>query len=94
MEKSISDKIRQCSINIITTIFYFCWEMGLHSGVGYRSPRHWHTESFSPEIARLESQKFEIVNNSGPLHEITVINSKIEKLKMAHFIINIINGKN
>ena len=56
-------KTNQMILEVVTTVFYFCWEICLCLGVGYRSPRHWHSSEFHPEVAFLESELQNAIQN-------------------------------
>ena len=78
LEKCNKLSTKRMVLEIITNIFYFCWELSLCLAVGYSSPRYWHTETFSPEIVKLQTQLKQSRLKNLPPKEISEIKQKLE----------------
>ena len=61
LSKKQIEKFSELLINVMYLEFQFLWDALLIFCVGYRSPRHWHTEDFSPKIAVLQNEKQKII---------------------------------
>ena len=60
LSKKQTEKFSELLVNVMYLEFQFLWDALLIFCVGYRSPRHWHTEDFSPKIAVLQKEKQKI----------------------------------
>ena len=79
LQKSDNLATKRMVLEFITTTFYFCWEISLCLGIGYRSPRHWHTEEFSLKIADLHSELRNLRSQNRPESEIQNLKNRIKK---------------
>ena len=69
-------------LEIITITFYFCWEISLCLGIGYRSPRYWHTEDFSTKLVNLRNKLHESKIQNRPSSEIDNLRNQLKNEQM------------
>ena len=63
-------------IKIVCSTFYFCWNIIISLGIGFRSPRYWHSSEFNPRVALLEKQLKKAIAEGSP--NVKMIHKKLQ----------------
>ena len=84
--KNIISNFIEAVTNVSYTLFQFLYDIFLIFGVGFHSPRYWHTEDFSPKLSKLVYELSELrgVNNDSTQQKREKLRQEIRELRASN----------